>query len=114
VADAAATNAAALTATIMALTNAIVLIRTPVPAPQVLDPFQADFPYNLASRLGSQAYANVWAPLDDIWDGTVNKFPSFVVALSLRGEEAKWNAVAPNGILAINGKKNVNRIPLDY
>ena len=102
-ADAAA-NAAALTAAITALTNAIALIRAPAPAPQVFDPFQADVPYNLASRLGSQAYADVSAPLDDIWDGTVNSFPSFVVALSLRAEEAKWNAAAPNGILDINGK----------
>ena len=103
-ADAAATNAAALTAAIMALTNAIALIRTPVPAPQVYDPFQVDVPYNLASRLGSQAYADVSAPLDDIWDGKVNTFPSFVVALSLRAEEDKWNAASPNGILDINGE----------
>ena len=103
-ADAAATNTAALTAAITALTNTIALIRTPVSAPQVFDPFQADVPYNLASRLGSQAYADVSALLDNIWDITVNMFPLFVVALSLRAEEAKWNAAAPNGILDINGK----------
>ena len=103
-ADAAATNAAALTATITTLTNAIALIKAPVPSPQVFDPFQADVPYNLASRLGSQAYADVSALLDDTWDGTVNTFPLFVVALNLRAEEGKWNAPAPNEILNINGK----------
>ena len=103
-ADAAATYDVALSAASTALTNVIALIRTLVPAPQVSEPFQADVPYNRASMLSSQAYADVSEPLDDIWDGMVNIFPLFVVGLNLRAEEDKWNAPAPNGILDINGK----------
>jgi len=47
---------------------------------------------------------NVSTPLKDIWDGTVNTFLSFVVSLSLRAEEVKWNAAAPHRILQIGGR----------
>ena len=79
-------NGAALAAAITALTNAIALIRPPAPAVAVFDPFKADQPYNLASRSGIQSYTDMAAPLDEIWDGTVATFPSFVVSLRLRAE----------------------------
>ena len=97
-------NAAALAAAITALTNDIALIRPPAPTAAVFDPFQEDQPYNLASRSGFQAYKDMSAPLDEIWDGTVAAFPSFVVSLRLRAEEGKWNAASPHGILTVDGQ----------
>ena len=98
------TNGAALAAAITALTNAIALIRPPAPTAEVFDPFKADQPYNLASRSGFQAYTDMSSPLEEMWDGTVATFPSFVVALRLRAEEGNWNAASPHGILTIDKK----------
>ena len=98
------TNGAALAAAITALTNAIALIRPPAPTTAVFDPFKADQPYNLSTRSGFQAYTDMSAPLEEMWDVTVATFPSFVVALRLRAEEGNWNAPSPHGILTIDDK----------
>ena len=45
-------------------------------------------------------YTTISALLDEIWDGHVATFPSFIVALRLRSQEGKWNAAAPHGILS--------------
>ena len=78
----------------------------------MFDPFIEDQPFNLASRAGDQAYTSISAALkdEDVWDGNVTTFPSFVVALRLRAEEGKWNATDPHGILTIDG----NNILSDY
>ena len=93
----------ALAAAIIALTNVLQTIRAP-PAPiapkPVFDPFDSNDPFDLSTRAGSTAYTTISAPLDEIWDGHVSTFPSFIVALRLRGEEGKWNAPAPHGILS--------------
>ena len=93
----------ALAAAITALTNAIALIRPPPPTPAVFDSFTADQPFNLNTRLGSQAYSDLAAPLDNVWNGEVSTFPTFIVDLTLRAKKGKWNAPAPHGILEIDG-----------
>ena len=55
-----------LAAAILALTNAIALIQRPTAAPPVFDPFSSDQPFNLSIKLGSQAYADISAPLEEI------------------------------------------------
>ena len=97
------TSNAALARAITELSNAIALLRPPPTPAAIYDPFQADRPFNLTTRLGQQAYAEACAPLDDNckWDGSVETFPSFVVALKLRASEAQWDAPAPHGILTI-------------
>ena len=99
-------DATALATAIMALTNAIALIRPPPPTPAVYDPFTEDQPFNLATRTGAQSYNEISAPLDekDIWDGDVATFPTFILALRIRATEGKWYATAPHGILTIAGK----------
>ena len=58
----------------------------------------------ISSRSGSTSYNVASSPLDQMWDGTVSTFPSFVVSSRLRANEGKWNTSAPQGILKINGK----------
>ena len=93
----------ALTQAITALTNAISFLQPPPEPAAVYDTFAPDVPFNLSTRLGSQAYSDISSPLDEVWDGSVNTFPSFIVALTIRAKESKWNAAAPYGILQVDG-----------
>ena len=93
----------ALTQAITALTNAIAFLQPPPQPAAVYDPFASDVPFNLSTRLGSQAYSDISSPLDEVWDGSVNTFPSFMVALTIRAKEGKWDAAAPHGILEVDG-----------
>jgi len=83
-----------------------------VPPAPVFDPFVEDQPFNLSSRAGDQAYTNTSAAFnhEDVWDGNVSNFLSFIMVLRLRAEEGKWNATAPHDIFTING----NNILSDY
>jgi hypothetical protein len=93
-----------LTAALNAIAVALANLNQPaphVPAPPVLDPFSSAGPFDLASRAGSTAFASACAPLDDPWDGTVETFPSFIIALRIRSSKAHWNAADPQGILTI-------------
>ena len=96
---------AALAAAITALSNAIANFHPPAaPAHHaVFDPFAADQPFDLTTRQGAQAYNEASSPLDEIWDGSVNTFPSFIVNLQIRAQEAKWNSTAPHDIITVNG-----------
>jgi hypothetical protein len=68
------------------------------PAP-LLDPFAATAPFDLSSRAGSTAYSTACSVLEEIWDGTPNTLPSFLVCLRIRADEVKWDAADPHGIL---------------
>ena len=87
--------------------------RPPLPAP-ILDPFESDDLFDLSSRVGSLAYSTISSPLDDIWDGSVSTFPSFVVALRLRTSEGKWNKATDPGILTFGTTPNTQNIFTDY
>ena len=80
-----------------------------VGAAGLLDPVFQPLPFNLSSRTGDAAYTKACAKIDDTWDGTVQKFPAFVIALQIRAGEANWNAAAPHGILTIPDGAGVNR-----
>ena len=72
----------------------------PVP---LLDPFASNAPFDLSTRSGLTAFTQAGSALDDLWDGTVDKFPSFVIGLRVKAQEVRWNAAPPHGILSING-----------
>ena len=61
--------------------------------------FDATTPFDLSTRSGSSAYAKASSPLTEKWDGSIDKFPNFIVALMSRASESKWDATAPHGIL---------------
>ena len=66
------------------------------------DPFASPDAFDLGSRAGSNAFSTACAALDETWDGTVEKFPAFVVALRIRASECNWAAAAPQGIVVYN------------
>ena len=108
---------ASLAEAILALTNVIATMRQPAPASTpVFDPFDSTEPFDLSTRAGSAAYTTISAPLDEVWDGHVATFPSFIVALRLRSEEGGWNATAPQGILTFPTDTTgiTNNILTDY
>ena len=97
-------NNAALANAIAALAAAVAAIRPPAAPTKIYDPFASNDPFDLSSRSGSTAYTSCSAPLDQIWDGDVSNFPSFVVVLRLRAKEGKWDAAGDTGILQVDGK----------
>ena len=98
------TEHTALAAAITALSTAIANLQPRADPPPVFDPFAEDKPFNLSTRQGAQSYSEASSPLDEIWDGCVNTFPSFIINLQIRANEAKWNGIAPHDITKINGK----------
>lgn len=72
----------------------------PAAAPPLLDIFAAAQPFDRATRAGASAYDKACAPLDVLWDGTIESFPSFMIALRIRADEVRWNSAAPQGILS--------------
>jgi hypothetical protein len=69
----------------------------------ILDPFESNEPFDLSARVGSTAFANACAALDDPWNGNVDTFPAFIISLRIRLGEVHWDAPTPRGILEING-----------
>jgi hypothetical protein len=106
-----ATNNAATNAILTALTNQIAAQQV---APAVataavaattpttrLDPIFQNAALDLSSPTGAAAYVSACAKLEQTWDGSVDKFPHFVLALTHRARESNWAAIAPHGILLI-------------
>ena len=62
--------------------------------------------FDLSSRAGAAAFLAMSGPDDGTWDGTANKFPSFIIALCIQATEAHWNVAAPHGILQV-GRTNI-------
>jgi hypothetical protein len=87
------------------------------PATLHLDPIFLPLPFDLSSRSGSSVYARASKKLDFVWDGSVAKFPDFMVSLKLRSDEANWGAAAPHSILLITSTTNptlVHNLLQDY
>jgi len=55
----------------------------------------------LSSRAGSSAFHTASAALSNTWDGDVDSFPPFVIALKLRAREMHWTAAPPTGVSTI-------------
>ena len=66
-----------------------------------VDPVFQAAPFDLSSRAGINAYTQASSKLSETWDGSVNKFPSFLIALRERAQESNWMAPLPQGILTI-------------
>ena len=77
----------------------------PVPHQNVLhvDPLASTQAINLNSRAGLEAYKRMSSALPVKWDGTTTSFPDFLVVLTSRSQEARWNSPGASGILTING-----------
>ena len=98
------TDNTALAVAMTALANAIRAMPTSTITSKVYDSFKSTDPFDLSSRSGSMAYERIFAPLDDIRDGDVTKFPVFVTELRIQAAEGKWNLDADPGILIFETK----------
>ena len=99
------TATATLAAAMTTLANAIRAMPQASVNPKVYNPFKSNDPFDLSSCSGSMAYERISAPLDNIWDGDVSKFPSFVTELRIRAAEGKWDLDADPGILKFGTKQ---------
>ena len=52
--------------------------------------------------MDADAFLIASRPLDVTWDGTTDKFPSFIIALHICGTEAHWNNAALHGLLEVD------------
>ena len=72
---------AAIAAALTALATAVAALRPQAAIPKVYDPFESNDPFDLSTRSGSSAYAQVSSQLDTVCSSDVSSFPSFVVSL---------------------------------
>ena len=92
----------ALLVNLTAAITALVSSRTP--AIPVTDHYASNDPFDLTTRAGDRAFEDISKPLDTIWDGTAQTFPSFSSNLAQRANNGGWDRAAPHGILNVNGK----------
>lgn len=69
----------------------------------VTDLYNNNDPFDLSTRTGANAFNDISKPLAEKWDGTVENFPMFVIALQERARKGNWLAADPYGIVEING-----------
>ena len=69
----------------------------------ILDAFESVNPFDLGSPSGSYAFSKASAPLNETWDGTIKKFPSFIISLRVCPSEVCWTAPSTQCILNIYG-----------
>lgn len=74
----------------------------------IIDPIAEDQPFDLASRARQSALEQASKTLNTMWDGTAEKFTTFLVALRIRLSEARWDAAAPHGIISYGAAPNTN------
>ena len=75
---------------ITALSAEISALRPPLSSimkPQVLDPFSYPSPFDISSRSGATSYNVPSSSLDQIWDGPVATFLSFIILIPLRANK---------------------------
>ena len=69
----------------------------------ILYAFESVNTFYLGPRSGSYAFAKASASLNETWDGTIKKFPSFIISLRFCASKVHWNSPAPQDILDISG-----------
>ena len=104
-ADATALSNAQTQALLVNLTVAITaLVSSRTPDIPVTDHYALNDPFDLTTRAGDREFEDILKPLDTIWDGTAQTFPSFSSNLARGANGGGWDIAAPHGILNVNGK----------
>lgn len=93
--------------------NMITTIRAPARPHPDPDPVQGDVQFDLSTRAASHAYTEICSPLKDEWDGHVETFPSFILALQMRATEGN-GMLHPHGIIYFGNAPNVCNILTNY
>ena len=97
---------ALLAAIIKSLATAVGNI-TPAPAPAAAraphrNAFTRALEFYLSTRAGSTAYDAMSTPLEKLWDGSVQKFPNFIISLQLRANKVKKGETGTSEILLVS------------
>jgi hypothetical protein len=72
-----------------------------LPHVAITDFFDNVSPFDLSTRAGSTAFQQACTALDEPWDGPVDAFPAFIIAVKMRSTEVRFDAPAPQGIFSI-------------
>ena len=83
------TDNATVSAVLTALATDVATSCHATASPKVYNPFTSNDPFDLSTRSGSSAYAQVSFQLDTVWNGDVSSFPSCIVSLRIRAREGK-------------------------
>ena len=84
------------------MVTAVAALRPATAPTKVHDLFATNDLFDLDTRFGSSAYTTISSPLDQLWGGAVESFPSFLFAVRIRAKQGKWNATGDKGILTID------------
>jgi len=95
------THNTAISAVLQSLATSVAALQPAAITPKIDDQFDSNDPFDLSTRSWSSAYDNISVPLDDVWSGDVDTFPSFVVSLRFRTKEGKWNKAGTQGLLKV-------------
>ena len=66
--------------------------------------YSAAAAFDLSTRSGETAFKAISAPLDTIWNGSAEDFPTFLIALRLRAIKGHWVTTDPGDISKYGGK----------
>jgi len=83
------TSNTSIAATIQALASAVATLRPAVGPTKAHNFFATNNPFNLDTQSGSNAYSTISSPFDQLWDGTGESFPSFLVAIRIHTKQGK-------------------------
>ena len=102
--DASALSTAKTQVLLFNLTAAITdLVYSRTPAIPVTDHYASNDPFDLTTRAGDRVFKDILEPLDTIWDGTAQKFPSFSSNYARHANDEGWDRAAPHGIQNVDG-----------
>ena len=108
------TSNTAIASALQDLATAVVALRPAVSPTKVHDPSSTNNPFNLDTRYESNAYSTISSSLDQLWDGAVESFLSFLVAIRIRAKQGKWNATGNQGILTIDVNGTDRDLLMEY
>ena len=101
------------------LTAAITsLASSQITAFQVTDLYASNNPFDLSIRAGDHAFKDISNPLDTIWDGTAQTFPSSGSIMTRCANDKGWDRATSHRILEVNIKhvledsQSINKVEL--
>ena len=99
-----ATGNTSIAAALQILAAVVAALRPPISPAKVKNDFATKSPFNLDTHFRASAYTTVSSPLNERWNGEVNTFPSFLVALRVCSKQGKWDVTGDQGFFTIDDK----------
>ena len=86
------------------------LVSSQTPAIPVTDHYASNDPFDVTTRAGDRSFKEISKPLNTIWYGTAQTFPSFSSNLARHANDGGWDRLAHHGILNDNIKDVLEEI----